>query len=56
MRTRQEILARAKDVMDIVLGGAVKIEINQRFDLAEAAKAHYLMETRNTTGISVLIP
>ena len=56
MRNRQEILARAKDVMDIVLGGAVKIEINQRFNLAEAEKAHHHMETRNTTGISILIP
>jgi NADPH2:quinone reductase len=34
----------------------VKIEINQRYLLSEAAQAHNDLEARNTTGSTVLIP
>jgi len=36
--------------------GAVKIEIGQRFPLADAAEAHRALESRKTTGATVLIP
>lgn len=37
-------------------GGSVKIEINQRYLLSEAAQAHSDLEARKTTGSTVMIP
>jgi NADPH2:quinone reductase len=42
--------------MDVVLRGAVKIQVNQKFKLSDAAAAHRALESRNTQGASVLIP
>ena len=56
MRTREELLERAADLFDVVLNGAVKIVVNQRYALADAAQAHRDMESRATSGMSVLIP
>ncbi|MGU2234097.1 zinc-binding dehydrogenase [Pseudomonas aeruginosa] len=36
--------------------GDIRIEINQRFALAEAAKAHTELAARRTTGSTVLLP
>jgi NADPH2:quinone reductase len=55
-RTRERLLACAHDLFDVVAQGAVKIEIHQRFPLAEAAEAHRALEGRATTGSSLLIP
>jgi NADPH:quinone reductase len=55
-RTRELLLACARDLFDVVAQGAVKIEIHQRFPLAEAAEAHRALEGRATTGSSLLIP
>ena len=38
----------------MVGSGAVKIAINQRFALADAAEAHRALEARQTTGSTVL--
>lgn len=56
VRNREELLARAADVVDVVLRGAVKIHVNQRFALSEAALAHQALEVRKTMGATVLIP
>ena len=56
MRTREELLQRAADLFDVVTSGAVKIIINQRYTLADVAQAHREMESRATTGMTVLIP
>jgi NADPH2:quinone reductase len=56
MRSRPELLSRARDLMDAVLRGAVKIQVNQTFKLADAADAHRALESRRTQGASVLIP
>ena len=50
------LLACAKDLFDVVTAGVVKIEINQRFALADAAEAHRALEGRATTGSTLLIP
>ena len=55
-RTRELLLACAKDLFEVVASGAVKIEIHQRFPLAEAAEAHRALEGRATTGSTLLIP
>ena len=36
--------------------GAVKIAVNQTFPLKDAAEAHRALESRKTTGSTVLIP
>lgn len=56
VRSRAELLSRASDLIDVVLRGAVKIQVNQTFRLADAAEAHRALESRRTQGASVLIP
>ncbi|MEE4379062.1 MAG: quinone oxidoreductase [Candidatus Competibacteraceae bacterium] len=53
---RADLLASAADLFEVVATGAVKIEINQTYPLAEAAQAHRDLEARKTTGSTVLLP
>jgi NADPH2:quinone reductase len=53
---REDLLAHARDLFDVVAKGAVKIEINQTYPLAEAVRAHGDVEARKTTGSTILIP
>ena len=54
--TRDELEASAGALFDVVKSGDVKIRVNQRYALADAAKAHADLEGRKTTGTTVLIP
>jgi NADPH:quinone reductase len=54
--TRESTQAMADDLFAMVESGQVKIRIDQRYALADAAQAHRDLEARNTTGSSVLIP
>jgi NADPH2:quinone reductase len=54
--TREATQAMADDLFAVVQSGAVKIRIDQRWPLAEAAQAHRDLEARKTTGSSVLMP
>ncbi len=45
-----------RDLVNIVKSGKVKIVINQRYALADAAKAHEDLQARRTTGATVLLP
>jgi NADPH2:quinone reductase len=53
---REDLVATAKDLFEVVKSGAVKIEINQRFPLKDAAEGHRALESRKTTGSTVFIP
>jgi NADPH2:quinone reductase len=53
---REDLLAHATDLFEVVTKGAVKIEIHQTYPLAEASRAHRDVEGRKTTGSTVLIP
>jgi len=53
---REDLLATAKDLFDMVLGGKLKIPVNRRYPLKEAAQAHRDLESRATTGVSILLP
>lgn len=53
---REDLLESAAELFAVVQSGAVRIEINQRYPLAEAARAHADLEARRTTGSSLLIP
>ena len=48
--------ARAAELWSLIADGALKIEINQRYPLAETARAHADLESRGTTGSTVLTP
>ncbi len=54
--TRPELEAMAADLFQMVASGKIKIEINQRFPLADAAQAHIALESRRTTGSTILLP
>ncbi|MGE6196465.1 quinone oxidoreductase family protein [Aeromonas media] len=47
--------ALAGELFDHVASGRIKIEINQRYALQDAAQAHRDLESRQTTGSSVFI-
>jgi NADPH:quinone reductase len=53
---REDLVACAKDLFDKVGSGAVKIPINQTYKLKDAQKAHKDLESRGTTGVSILVP
>jgi NADPH:quinone reductase len=53
---RAELLERARDLFDVLKSGAVNVTINQRYPLADAARAHRDLEGRRTMGSSVLLP
>ena len=56
MATREATQKMADDLFAVVMSGAVKIRIDQRYPLAEVARAHIALEARNTTGCSILLP
>lgn len=53
---REDLLAHAEDLFQVVEKGAVKIEIRQTYPLAEVAQAHRDLEDRKTSGSTILIP
>ncbi len=54
--TRDELLARAGDVLRWLRSGKLKLRIGHEFPLAQAAEAHRQLEGRKTTGKVLLIP
>lgn len=54
--TRAELDEMAADLFEVVLSGKIRIDVNQRFALRDAAEAHRALEGRRTTGASVLLP
>jgi len=53
---REELEAAACELFDMVLSGKVKIGINHRYALKDAAQAHIDLQARKTTGSTVLLP
>lgn len=53
---REDLLANAGDLFDMVAGGKIEIAVNHRYALKDAAEAHRALEARETTGSIVLIP
>ena len=54
--SRADLEASAEALFDVVGRGAVRIAVNQTFPLAEAAAAHRALESRQTTGSTILLP
>ena len=53
---REDLLKTANDLFDVVASGAVKIPVNQKYALKDAQKAHRDLESRGTTGSTILLP
>jgi NADPH2:quinone reductase len=53
---REDLLETANELFEVVASGAVKIPVNQKYQLKEAQKAHRELESRGTTGSTILVP
>jgi NADPH:quinone reductase len=51
---RENLVAMAKELFEVVQSGAVKIEVHQTYPLKDAARAHADLAARKTTGSTVL--
>jgi NADPH2:quinone reductase len=54
--TRADLVATANDLFEVVGSGAVKINVNHKYALKDAAQAHMDLEGRKTTGSIILLP
>jgi NADPH2:quinone reductase len=54
--TREDLLTASRELFSVVKKGAVEIKVNQTYPLRNAAQAHADLESRKTTGSTVLIP
>ncbi len=53
---RARLEASAEELFDLMIAGKIKVDIAQRYALADAAKAHRELEGRRTVGSTVLVP
>ncbi|PHQ99675.1 MAG: quinone oxidoreductase [Marinosulfonomonas sp.] len=53
---RSYLETASSELFEMIGNGTLKINVNQRYDLTNAADAHRALETRQTTGSTVLIP
>jgi NADPH2:quinone reductase len=53
---REDLVAIANDLFDVVASGKVKIPVNQKYALKDTQQAHRDLEARKTTGSTILIP
>jgi len=54
IETRRELEASANELFDMVAAGKIKINVNQKFALKDAAEAHRALESRSTSGSTIL--
>ena len=52
--SRDQLQQSARELFEVVASGKVKIEVQQRFPLADAAEAHRALQARQTTGSTIL--
>jgi NADPH2:quinone reductase len=55
-RTAEELQETADDLFKVLQSGAVKVHINQRFALKDAAQAQDALTGKRTTGATILVP
>ena len=56
MADRKVLLEAAEELFGLIEAGVLKIAVNQTFPLADARAAHEALESRATTGTTILIP
>lgn len=54
--TRPRLEAMCGELFEMISNGSIKVDINQRFPLADVAKAHEALASGQTTGSTVLLP
>ncbi|WP_408097147.1 quinone oxidoreductase family protein [Peredibacter sp. HCB2-198] len=54
--TREKLVAASQELFDLVSRGIIKIQIGQKFSLEKIQDAHRELESRKTTGSTILIP
>ena len=54
--TREELVARASDLLAWIADGSLRVHIDRSYALADAAAAHRALEARETTGKVLLVP
>lgn len=54
--SEEELRQSSKDLFTRIQSGDIRVEINQRYPLAEVQQAHRDLESRQTTGSTVLLP
>jgi NADPH:quinone reductase len=52
--TRPEMERACQEFFDVILSGAVKLDVGQSFSLEQAAHAHNDLQSRRTTGSTIL--
>lgn len=52
---REDLLAMASEMFDVIGRGVVKIDVRQTYPLKDAVKAHQELESRKTTGTTVFM-
>jgi len=53
---RARLEASSEELFDLMIAGKIKVDIEQRYALADAAQAHRDLEARKTVGSTVLLP
>jgi NADPH2:quinone reductase len=53
--TTEKLRAAAKELFDLIATGVIKVEIGQTYALKDVAQAHRDLESRKTTGSTVLV-
>jgi NADPH2:quinone reductase len=53
---RARLEASSEELFDLMLKGKIKVDIEQRYPLADAARAHTDLAARKTVGSTVLVP
>ena len=53
---RRKLEEAAEELFDLMLKGKIKVDIEQRYPLAEVARAHTDLAARKTSGSTVLLP
>ncbi len=56
VESREQLLAAANELFDVLKRDIVKVRVNQRYALKDAAEAHRDLEARKTTGSTILVP
>ena len=53
---REDLVSMSNDLFKVVGSGAVKIPVNHKYPLKDAAQSHTDLEGRKTTGSVILVP
>jgi len=56
VKTREQLENASSKFFDVLKSGKVKVDVQQKFDLADIGKAHASVAERKTIGTTIIIP